>query len=88
MSFLWTRAGDVIHSRCTLCSLVLASRLDRDIHAWQRAHDAMTCASYDDSTRHGPHHLRGRPRPGNCTSTGCVTRDTASCGRPDDNRRR
>ena len=43
MSFLWTRAGDVIHSRCTLCSLVLASRLDRDIHAWQRAHDAMTC---------------------------------------------
>lgn len=43
MTFLWTRAGDVIHSRCTLCSLVLASRLDRDIHAGQRAHDAMTC---------------------------------------------
>ena len=43
MSFLWTRAGDVIHSRCTLCGHVLASRLDRDIHAGQRAHDAMTC---------------------------------------------
>ena len=43
MSFLWTRAGDVIHSRCTLCSLVLASRLERDIHAGQRAHDPLTC---------------------------------------------
>jgi hypothetical protein len=43
MSFLWSRAGDVVTSRCTLCGYVLASRLDRDIHAWQRAHDAMTC---------------------------------------------
>jgi hypothetical protein len=43
MSFLWSRAGATITSRCTLCSLVLASRLERDIHTWQRAHDAMTC---------------------------------------------
>jgi len=43
MSFLWTRAGDVIHSRCTLCSLVLASRLERDIHDGQRAHDPAAC---------------------------------------------
>ena len=43
MSFLWTRAGDVIHSRCTLCGNVLASRLERDIHDRQRAHDPAAC---------------------------------------------
>ena len=43
MSFQWTRAGDVIHSRCTLCSLVLASRLDRDILVGQRSHDPAAC---------------------------------------------
>jgi hypothetical protein len=43
MSFLWSRQGDVIHSRCTLCDLVLASRLDRDIHAGQRAHSWQEC---------------------------------------------
>jgi hypothetical protein len=43
MSFLWSRAGDVIHSRCTLCGYVLASRLERDIHDGQRAHDPAAC---------------------------------------------
>jgi hypothetical protein len=43
VSFKWTRAGATITSRCTLCSLVLASRLERDIHAGQRAHDAAAC---------------------------------------------
>jgi len=43
VSFRWTRAGDVIHSHCTLCSLVLASRLERDIHDGQRAHDPAAC---------------------------------------------
>jgi len=43
MSFLWSRAGATITSRCTLCSLVLASRLERDIHTGQRVHDAAAC---------------------------------------------
>ena len=43
MSFLWTRAGATITSRCTLCSLVLASRLERDIHDGQRVHDPAAC---------------------------------------------
>ena len=43
MSFRWTRSAGWIESRCTLCSLVLASRLERDIHAWQRAHDPAAC---------------------------------------------
>jgi len=43
VSFLWTRAGATITSRCTLCPLVLASRLERDIHAGQRAHDPAAC---------------------------------------------
>ena len=43
MSFKWSRAGATITSRCTLCSFVLASRLERDIHAWQRAHDPAAC---------------------------------------------
>ena len=43
MSFLWSRAGATITSRCTPCSLVLASRLERDIHDGQRAHDPAAC---------------------------------------------
>jgi len=43
MSWQWTRAGDVVTSHCTLCSLVLASRLERDIHDGQRAHDVYAC---------------------------------------------
>jgi hypothetical protein len=43
MSFKWSRAGATITSRCTLCSLVLASRLERDIHDGQRAHDPAAC---------------------------------------------
>ena len=43
MSFLWSRAGATITSRCTLCLLVLASRLERDIHDGQRVHDPAAC---------------------------------------------
>jgi hypothetical protein len=43
VSFRWTRSAGWIESRCTLCSLVLTSRLERDIHDGQRAHDAAAC---------------------------------------------
>jgi len=43
MSFLWTRDGRVVTSRCQLCGMSTRSLSESAIYLSQRGHDAMTC---------------------------------------------
>jgi hypothetical protein len=43
MSFLWTKDGRAVTSRCTLCGMTTRSLSESAIYGVQRSHDAMTC---------------------------------------------
>ena len=43
MTFLWSRDGAALTSRCVLCGLSTRALSETAIHTAQRAHDALTC---------------------------------------------